>query len=165
MRRATSVLAVLPLVRGWLQPAGRLVMRPAGLNRLAVQRSRFCTAAADDADGAATDVVDDDASFEALGLSPYLLAGLRAMGIEEPTDIQRRAWPVVRSGSDTVMLDETGTGKTLAYCLPILQVPLAKYIHPTHCVQHHRGVHAHIRVRVGCDRRHTGTRCEGREGI
>jgi superfamily II DNA/RNA helicase len=116
MRRATSVLAVLPLVRGYTAalPASRVVRRFATVRPAVPPRgSRTMKAAAeeDDADG----------SFDALGLSPHLLAGLHAMGIDEPTEIQRLSWPVIRSGSDAVLLDETGTGKTLAYVLPILQ--------------------------------------------
>lgn len=117
MRRATSMLAVLPLVRGYsvAVPGARAVRRIAvGRPVVPPRGSRFfATAAQEDIGGTA--------GFDALGLSPHLLAGLYEMGIDEPTDIQRLSWPVLRSGSDAVLLDETGTGKTLAYVLPILQ--------------------------------------------
>ena len=58
--------------------------------------------------------------FEALGLPPPLLKGVRAAGYTEPTPIQRRAIPIVLSGSDMVGAAQTGTGKTAAFILPIL---------------------------------------------
>jgi ATP-dependent RNA helicase RhlE len=58
--------------------------------------------------------------FAALGLPPPLLKGVRAAGYTEPTPIQRRAIPLVLSGTDVVGAAQTGTGKTAAFILPIL---------------------------------------------
>ena len=44
----------------------------------------------------------------------------RHLDLKVLTEIQRKAHPAVLSGGDTVILDETGTGKTLAYLLPVL---------------------------------------------
>lgn len=59
--------------------------------------------------------------FEELGLSPLLATALRAGGIVEPTAVQRTAFDAVLTGEDVVLLSETGTGKTLAYALPLVQ--------------------------------------------
>jgi len=58
--------------------------------------------------------------FAALGLPPPILKGVRAAGYTEPTPIQRRAIPIILSGSDMVGAAQTGTGKTAAFILPIL---------------------------------------------
>jgi superfamily II DNA/RNA helicase len=60
-------------------------------------------------------------SFEALGLGPALVAALAKEGITEPTEIQQKAIPLDLEGRDIVARAETGTGKTLAYLLPLYQ--------------------------------------------
>src|SRR5262245_54187605 len=66
---------------------------------------------------------DDDATtdFTALGLRPELLAALSGLGYEEPTPIQREAIPPLIAGKDLVGQAATGTGKTAAFALPLLQ--------------------------------------------
>ncbi len=59
--------------------------------------------------------------FADLGLDPRLLDGLRALGYEEPTPIQREAIPPLLEGKDLVGQAATGTGKTAAFALPLLQ--------------------------------------------
>ena len=59
--------------------------------------------------------------FEALGLSPFLLRALSALGYEEPTPIQREAVPLLLAGRDVLGQAATGTGKTAAFALPMLQ--------------------------------------------
>lgn len=59
--------------------------------------------------------------FEALGLSADLLSGLEALGFDNPTPIQQRAIPVLLEGSDIIGLAQTGTGKTAAFALPLLE--------------------------------------------
>ena len=63
----------------------------------------------------------DGDGFGALGLSDDLLATLDELGYEEPTPIQRSAIPVLLGGGDVVGAAATGTGKTAAFALPILQ--------------------------------------------
>lgn len=61
------------------------------------------------------------ADFLALGIRPELYDTLKANGITEPTPIQEKAIPVVLSGKDVISQAQTGTGKTLAFVLPILE--------------------------------------------
>jgi len=60
-------------------------------------------------------------SFEDFKLQKFLNKAIDELGFEKPTPIQEEAFPVVRSGSDVVGISQTGTGKTIAYLLPILQ--------------------------------------------
>jgi len=60
-------------------------------------------------------------NFEELGLRPALLRRCESLGYEQPTPIQRRAIPVVLTGRDLIGCAETGTGKTAAFLLPIIQ--------------------------------------------
>jgi ATP-dependent RNA helicase DeaD len=59
--------------------------------------------------------------FAALGLEAGLLATLETLGYEEPTPIQREAIPPLLSGKDVLGQAATGTGKTAAFTLPMLQ--------------------------------------------
>ena len=58
--------------------------------------------------------------FEALDLDPNLLAVLQTLGYTEPTPIQRDAIPHVLEARDVLACAQTGTGKTAAFALPIL---------------------------------------------
>jgi len=58
--------------------------------------------------------------FQKLSISKQLLMALEEAGFEEPTPIQEEVFSVVRSGKDVIGIAQTGTGKTLAYLLPIL---------------------------------------------
>jgi ATP-dependent RNA helicase RhlE len=60
-------------------------------------------------------------SFESLGLAPALLRALAEQGYAEPTPIQAGAIPVVLEGQDLLAAAQTGTGKTAAFSLPLLQ--------------------------------------------
>ena len=60
-------------------------------------------------------------SFADLGLRPELLAELTALGYEEPTPIQAEAVPPLLAGRDVLGQAATGTGKTAAFALPLLQ--------------------------------------------
>ena len=61
------------------------------------------------------------ASFSGLGLSQSTLKSLSAMGYSEPTPIQRKAIPIIMEGRDVLGLAQTGTGKTAAFGLPLVQ--------------------------------------------
>jgi ATP-dependent RNA helicase RhlE len=60
-------------------------------------------------------------SFDTLGLSDTLLAQIKNQGYTAPTPIQTAAIPVVLTGRDVIGLAQTGTGKTAAFVLPIIQ--------------------------------------------
>ena len=60
-------------------------------------------------------------TFAELGLSPSLLETLTALGYEEPTPIQHEAIPPLLAGRDLLGQAATGTGKTAAFALPLLQ--------------------------------------------
>src|SRR5207237_6699651 len=59
--------------------------------------------------------------FSQLGLAPAKLSACESLGYNEPTPIQRQAIPVILSGRDVIGCAETGTGKTAAFLLPIIQ--------------------------------------------
>lgn len=60
-------------------------------------------------------------SFAALGVAPALLEMLYTHAISVPTPIQARAIPAATSGADVIGVAQTGTGKTLAFGLPLVQ--------------------------------------------
>ncbi|GAB3964396.1 DEAD/DEAH box helicase [Actinoallomurus acanthiterrae] len=64
---------------------------------------------------------EDVTGFADLRLRPELLNALSGLGYEEPTPIQREAIPLLIEGGDLVGQAATGTGKTAAFALPILQ--------------------------------------------
>jgi ATP-dependent RNA helicase RhlE len=60
-------------------------------------------------------------SFESLGLAPELLRAVAGQGYTEPTPVQAEAIPLVLEGRDVLAGAQTGTGKTAAFVLPIMQ--------------------------------------------
>jgi ATP-dependent RNA helicase RhlE len=60
-------------------------------------------------------------SFSSTGLHPRIAEVVRSLGYERPTPIQAQAIPSVLAGRDVMGLAQTGTGKTAAFVLPILQ--------------------------------------------
>ncbi len=63
----------------------------------------------------------DTIKFEDLDISPQILRAVKDMGFEETTAIQGQAIPVVLSGEDVIGQAQTGTGKTAAFGIPMLQ--------------------------------------------
>ena len=59
--------------------------------------------------------------FTSLGIAPALLGKLEKLGYKNPTPIQQQAIPVAISGKDLVGVAQTGTGKTLAFGIPMIQ--------------------------------------------
>ena len=71
-------------------------------------------------------------SFDEINLNKQLRLGIDELGFERPTPIQEQAYPVIMAGKNVVGIAQTGTGKTLAYCLPILQQwKFSKQLNPT----------------------------------
>lgn len=66
-------------------------------------------------------VLADRTSFEGLGLDGWILEVLDGIGFERPTEIQDRVLRPALEGHDIIGLAETGSGKTAAFCLPMLQ--------------------------------------------
>ena len=65
-------------------------------------------------------------TFAELGLAPEILAAIQDVGYEEPSPIQEQAIPPLLEGSDVIGQAQTGSGKTAAFGLPMLQ-----YVDPT----------------------------------
>jgi ATP-dependent RNA helicase RhlE len=70
--------------------------------------------------------------FETFNLHPSVMAGVRALGYTTPTPIQLQAIPPIMQGRDVIGLAQTGTGKTAAFALPILQ---RLRLNPRDCVR------------------------------
>ncbi|CAI7579533.1 unnamed protein product [Penicillium manginii] len=59
-------------------------------------------------------------TFDEAGFPSYVLSEVKAQGFDKPTSIQSQGWPMSLSGRDVVGIAETGSGKTLTYCLPAI---------------------------------------------
>jgi ATP-dependent RNA helicase RhlE len=73
-------------------------------------------------------------TFEGLGLSAALVRAVAEQGYTQPTPIQAQAIPVVLSGRDLLGAAQTGTGKTAAFALPILQKLSARNFPGVRCL-------------------------------
>jgi ATP-dependent RNA helicase RhlE len=60
-------------------------------------------------------------NFSSLGLAPELLRAIKTIGYTQMTPVQEQAIPAARRGGDLLVTAQTGTGKTCAYSLPVLQ--------------------------------------------
>jgi len=70
-------------------------------------------------------------SFDEFKISNQLRSAITDLGYTTPTPIQSQAFPVISSGKDVLGIAQTGTGKTFAYMLPILQtLTFSKEKHP-----------------------------------
>lgn len=65
--------------------------------------------------------------FKEFGFNAELLEGLRAMGFKNATPIQQQAIPLIREHNDLIACAQTGTGKTGAYLLPIMDMLTQKH--------------------------------------
>jgi ATP-dependent RNA helicase DDX5/DBP2 len=59
-------------------------------------------------------------TFDEAGFPRYVMDEVKAQGFPAPTAIQSQGWPMALSGRDVVGIAETGSGKTLTYCLPAI---------------------------------------------
>ncbi|KAH8879838.1 DEAD-domain-containing protein [Thozetella sp. PMI_491] len=59
-------------------------------------------------------------NFDEAGFPRYVMDEVKAQGFPAPTAIQSQGWPMALSGRDVVGIAETGSGKTLTYCLPAI---------------------------------------------
>jgi ATP-dependent RNA helicase RhlE len=67
-------------------------------------------------------------NFESLGLSKQLLQSVKKEGYTAPTPVQEQAIPLLLKGHDVLGVAQTGTGKTAAFALPVLQILARKEI-------------------------------------
>ncbi|HEX4568082.1 MAG TPA: DEAD/DEAH box helicase, partial [Vicinamibacterales bacterium] len=65
-------------------------------------------------------------SFSNLGLSPSICLPLARLGYEQPTPVQSLAIPAVLRGTDLLARAQTGTGKTAAFALPMIDRLVAR---------------------------------------
>ena len=72
-------------------------------------------------------------SFELMNVNTEIVSALKNMGITTPTLIQEKAIPLVKAGKDVIGMSETGSGKTAAFRIPILEK-----------IQHGNGIQAII---------------------
>ena len=81
-----------------------------------------------------------------MGLSPEILRGIKRKGYRLPTPIQRRALPLALSGQDVVGMARTGSGKTAAFVVPLLERCVPKAVRcpavPTRNLQSHADCHS-----------------------
>ena len=73
--------------------------------------------------------VDNAVSFESMGLEPRLLKSIFKMGWVSPTPVQSQGIPIALEGSDVLTKAKTGSGKTAAYLIPIIQRILTRITH------------------------------------
>ncbi len=71
--------------------------------------------------GAITVPTDDQATFASLSVKPWLVNSLASMAIKRPTGIQKGCIPEILKGRDCIGGSRTGSGKTVAFAVPILQ--------------------------------------------
>lgn len=69
---------------------------------------------------AGSDIPKPVETFDEAGFPRYVMDEVKAQGFPAPTAIQSQGWPMALSGRDVVGIAETGSGKTLTYCLPAI---------------------------------------------
>ncbi len=63
----------------------------------------------------------DKMIFEDLNINKEIVQGLKEMGLKEPTEIQVKSIPLIKQGKDVISISKTGSGKTAAFGIPILE--------------------------------------------
>ena len=63
----------------------------------------------------------ENMTFDSLGLKPQILSALKEQGYTQPTPIQAQSIPVLLEGYDLLGTAQTGTGKTAAFTIPIIE--------------------------------------------
>jgi ATP-dependent RNA helicase RhlE len=68
--------------------------------------------------------------FEQYNFDPLLKRNLEKTGFRKPTDIQYRSIPPILKGEDVLAIAQTGTGKTAAYAIPVIQLLNTRFVQP-----------------------------------
>lgn len=63
----------------------------------------------------------DKKTFKSLGCNPWICKQMNKLGLNAPTAIQQQCVPEILNGRDCIGAAKTGSGKTFAFALPILQ--------------------------------------------
>lgn len=84
-------------------------------------RSQKTAVQQETSNGAILAPIDPQTTFVALNVKPWLVASLGAMAIKRPTGIQKGCIPEILKGRDCIGGSRTGSGKTVAFAVPILQ--------------------------------------------
>jgi len=69
----------------------------------------------------ASEEIDENLGFQGLGISNSILGVLKTLNLDSPTPIQRKTIPIAIAGQDVIGIAQTGTGKTFAFGIPMLQ--------------------------------------------
>lgn len=77
------------------------------------------------------EVYEPKNTFDTFGLNKKLVGIVKSLGIETPTPIQDQIIPEIMSGKDVIALAETGTGKTAAFLLPLIEKTLKNHAEQT----------------------------------
>jgi superfamily II DNA/RNA helicase len=102
-----------------------------------------------------SDLLEETATFASLDLEPRLQRALADLKYEHPTLIQSTAIPLALKGKDILARARTGSGKTAAYCLPVIQKILSlKEVRSLHLIA---DLHLIIRELGGCISSSEGT--------
>ena len=86
------------------------------------EREDLPSTAVPDTEEGDAQIVPPEGGFDALHLMPQLRQAVDEMGFEAPTDIQSQAIPMLREGLDVVARSQTGTGKTMAFAIPAVEM-------------------------------------------
>eukprot|EP00040_Diaphanoeca_grandis_P043986 m.10950 g.10950 ORF g.10950 m.10950 type:complete len:502 (+) comp8561_c0_seq1:161-1666(+) len=106
-----------------LKKSSKKLQKPTTATKSLVEQVPKSTAAADESSD--DTVLVPTTTFKALGLHPTLCEACEAMGWKVPTGIQVEAIPAALKGGDIIGLAETGSGKTGAFALPVLNALLS----------------------------------------
>lgn len=106
------------IIRSALNVPSRIKRKPQAENNVEVAQP---SGVAPEPESRVTAPLDVNTTFESLGLRPWLVQSLANMAIKRPTAIQRESIPMLLKGRDCIGGSRTGSGKTVAFSVPILQ--------------------------------------------
>lgn len=108
------------VIKSAINVPSRIKRKPQGDETKAVGSARLNNPEPEPA-SRVTAPLDHSTTFESLGVRPWLVQSLANMAIKRPTAIQRESIPMLLKGRDCIGGSRTGSGKTVAFAVPILQ--------------------------------------------